>query len=816
MSTEIISLKPLEYIHVLDENINLTRVICGPQTFTPLQHEKIVLKPQKMIIIPPRQYCKILNPIVRDNEEKPIWEETGYKLLLGDEEIRFGPSEPFPLFPGEELSGKVLPLSIVKPLSALKIEVVRDTEKHKAGELYLFPGPNTYIPKVGEKVLEIVKAEIVLPNHALKLRATRSCKDSEGNNRIAGEEWIHKKQGPYIPGVYEVIVATVKPMILTDSIAVKVEALQTFQDGDVTREAGTEWLVTSKDTESYIPGVYEKVKDTVNAQVLSARQYCIVLNPVNEKGERQFGTRELRRGPRTFFLQPQESLENGIQDIHVLCSGESLLLRAKQEFNDNGVTRNPGDLWMIDGPNEYIPPIQVEVIKKRKAIPLDQNEGIYVRDTLSGTISLISGCAYMLKPHEELWKKDLPPEVENLFKDKNKNKSRAVSFRAPHNTCVQLYDYKINSSRLVWGPALVMLQPDEQITVLSLSGGKPKRPHMIKALWLQLGPEYMTDIFVVETSDHAKLSLKLSYNWNFKVSRDDEDADKIFSVPDFIGDACKVVASRVRGAVAQSTFDHFHKYSAKEIRQAVFGIKDGKVNDEYFFAENKLSITNIDIQSVEPVDSKTRESLVKSVQLAIEITTKSQEAGARQEAKKEEEQAKGELEIQKLKDDQEAEKLRQEFVQLETKTKIVEQIGEAEANAEAESKSKEIEAQTLVEKTTFESKANKIRHEAILNMKIKRQKVKLEHQESLDEIELDKQEELSKIESEKFERIVKSIGAKTIKSMAQAGPELQVKLLQSLGIKSLMITDGKSPINLFSTGLGLIGEIGRASCRERV
>jgi len=61
------------------------------------------------------------------------------------------------------------------------------------------------------------------------------------------------------------------------------------------------------------------------------------------------------------------------------------------------------------------------------------------------------------------------------------------------------------------------------------------------------------------------------------------------------------------------------------------------------------------------------------------------------------------------------------------------------------------------------------------------------------------------LNQKKFERIVKSIGSKTIKAMAQAGPELQVKLLQSLGIKSLMITDGKSPINLFSTSLGLIG-----------
>jgi len=224
-----------------------------------------------------------------------------------------------------------------------------------------------------------------------------------------------------------------------------------------------------------------------------------------------------------------------------------------------------------------------------------------------------------------------------------------------------------------------------------------------------------------------------------------------------------------------------------------------------FFPENKLTITNIDIQSVEPVDAKTRDSLVKSVQLAIEITTKSQEAQARQEAKREEQQAKGELEIQKLKDDQEAEKLRQQFIQLETKTKIVEQAGEATANAQAEAKAKEIEAQTAVQKSYFESQANKIRHQAIIAMKKKRQEAKLKHQEQLDDIELEKSDGLGKIETEKFANIVKSISPQTIQAIAQAGPELQAKLLQSLGIKSLMITDGKSPINLFSTAQGIIG-----------
>lgn len=67
--------------------------------------------------------------------------------------------------------------------------------------------------------------------------------------------------------------------------------------------------------------------------------------------------------------------------------------------------------------------------------------------------------------------------------------------------------------RVIFGPDLVMLGPDEQFTVLSISGGKPKRPNEIKALCLLLGPDFCTDIVVVETADHARLSLQLSYNW---------------------------------------------------------------------------------------------------------------------------------------------------------------------------------------------------------------------------------------------------------------------------------------------------------------
>lgn len=94
-----------------------------------------------------------------------------------------------------------------------------------------------------------------------------------------------------------------------------------------------------------------------------------------------------------------------------------------------------------------------------------------------------------------------------------RDKTRVVTFRVPHNAAVQIYDYKEKKARVAFGPDLVMLGPDEHFTQLSLSGGKPKRPNVIKSLCLLLGPDFCTDIIVVETADHARLQLQLSYSW---------------------------------------------------------------------------------------------------------------------------------------------------------------------------------------------------------------------------------------------------------------------------------------------------------------
>ena len=858
-SSGVIRLKPQQFIHVLDNNTGVTRLEVGPQTITLRDHERLILKPEPMIVVPPRYYCLVANPVLRDESGEPIADEHGQiKLRYGDREIRFA-QDPFPLYPDEELIGDIQQLQVVERNQALRLRAIRDftdtitvtvdgqpqteTINRLAGDEWLFEGPGTYTPRVEAEVVETVSARVIKPNQALRLLARQNCIDRQGNRRRAGEEWLVRDEGAYLPGVDEEIVGMLKAYVLTERKALHLRAKRTFTDIlGRQRKAGDEWLVTLEDAEIHIPDVYEEVVGEVEITTLGDRQWCIVLNPIDALGKPQLGLREVRQGRTSFFLHPGESLEGGIQQVYVLGEQEALLLRAKEAFTEgtgeNAIARQPGDLWMIAGPRDYIPRVEVEVLERRQAIPLDKNEGIYVRDIQTGELKLVSGPqAYMLSPYEELWEKELPPVVEELLTQKydpvsersehysmggepktqnanvqtkgKRDKTRAVVFHVPQNAAVQIHDYKERTARIVFGPDLVMLGPDEAFTVLSLSGSKPKRPNAIKSLALLLGPDFMTDIFTVETSDHARLQLQLSYNWYFDVDRHDEQAAlKMFQVPDFVGDACKAIASRVRGAVAGEKFDEFHRNSARIIRQAVFGAdEEGHIRDEFRIRTNNLVITNIDIQSVEPVDERTLESLQKSVQIAIQITTDAQEAAARRDAERIEQEAKARLERQVIVDRGAAEAERKKLLELQAENAAIEATGHATAEARAKAQAARIQGDIAVNLAQQEAEAARIRHEAELAQMRARQEAELAHQQALNALEIEKAERMSQITSLEFRQKIEALGAETIKAIAQAGPEMQARLLEGLGIQSVLITDGRNPINLFGTAKGLISPL---------
>jgi len=399
-SNQVIRIRPFQYIHILDTNTNTVRVITGPLKYTCKEHEVIATGPEAMIIIPPRHYIVIDNPVIftkvlnntNKMENVPLDQNGQVLLKYGDQEIRFE-QEPFPLYPGEQMNGSMSKLQIVEDNMALRLRAVRDIVdnfakgsivgiERRCGEEWLFYGPGTYIPQIGVEVVETIKSEIIKPNQALHVRARSDCLDYENNERNAGEEWLVTKLGPYLRQVHEEKMGFVKPIVLTYDKAIHVTALQTFYDIDgEKRTAGSSWLVSRENHEIYIPGPYERVDSVVNLTVLRENNWCIILNSWDNNDKKTvFGKKEIIMGPKHFFLKPGESIEDSsILDKIILQSNECLMLEAREkDVVDEKKKRKPGERWIIYGPRIYVPSLGVRVLRKKNAFFYVEPLGIYV------------------------------------------------------------------------------------------------------------------------------------------------------------------------------------------------------------------------------------------------------------------------------------------------------------------------------------------------------------------------------------------------------------------------------------------------------
>ncbi|KAK7198059.1 major vault protein [Novymonas esmeraldas] len=830
MADPIIRIKRYQYIHILDNNTNVTRTVTGPLVYTRKEHEACLFEPRPCVLVPPRHYCVVKNPCLRSEAGEVVREPSGQVALrLGDAEIRLD-GEPFPLHPGEELESEdgheVRKLRLVAPNTGLRVRCIRDFKDGDqvvvAGREWMVAGPQTYIPRVEVRIEEEVKATVIQPNTAVLLQATVNFTDRSGVQRVAGEKWLVRTLGAYLPSVEETVLSLARGTMLSDTKALHLSAVRGFVDVyGTTRRAGEQWLVTVKDAAVHILDAYEVKMADVAAVSLSAKEYAVIHNPVDAEGRNRFGETLVRHGECTFFLQPGEAMPRSVEQVLVVGTEEALLLEAVCACGEGAEARQPGSRWLLRGPCEYTPANEVKLLEHRRVMALDKNEGIYVMNTATGEVRAVVGEAYMLGVDEVLWEKHLPLAVEELLESPNgsiqtserdpgfvsrRQKHRIVRFNVQHNAAVQIYDYRKKKPRIVLGPNLVMLAPHEEFTVLSLSGSTPKVPNSLQSLQLFLGPRFSSDTIVVETSDHARLRLRLSYNWYFDINRT-LPSQRTFSVPDFIGDCCKTVASRVRGAVAAEDFDSFHRNSAKIIRAAVFGVDEaGEARKELRFSANDFVVTNIDVQSSEPTDEKTRDSLQKSVQLAIEITTKSQEAAARHGNELKDQEAKGQLERQKLVDKIEVENARTKWLELQAKSEAVQASGQSVAEAKARAEALLIEVQSELQQAEMRAKAYRISAEAELQKLQQRQALELEYTRRQNEMDIAKARAAAEAEAEKVRRMVDAIGRETLVAIARAGPETQAKLLGSLGLKGYLITDGNSPVNLFGAAQGMIGE----------
>lgn len=816
--SKIYNILPFQYVHILDKNHNQRRLLEGPINYAVEDHE-IVLedKIKDMVIIPNLSQVIVTNPIERNEKGEIVLDKFGNpKNQWGIAEVRTRDTwnTPFPLYPYEEIS----PIKEMKFISqdvALHLKAILpfkdDFGDHKIGDEWLLKGPLYFLQRPEILLVKEVYSYTIIKPNALRVGATRNFTDLNGISRIAGEEWLIFEEGNFMPNVYEEVKGQVTAVILDENTSIHLKAKYKFKDvyGE-SRNAGDEWIITREKFSYHTPGIFEEVVGVEKRIVLNINEYVVIENPYNEKSKKNdLGKLKLIKGDSNFFLNPGEVMRP-IQKVYILTDQDALLLQAIESYTDESKQEfSCGELWMINGPCRYVPPVKVKVIEKRKIIPLDKNEGIYIRDKNSGEVRTHIGSSYLLQQNEVLWEKSMPPNIEKIFLNDQamslRDKSKIVTYKCPFNSVMQIYNLKDKTNRIVIGPNLVVLEPDEQFCLMSLSGNTPKIEGIVQTLFLKLGPNFSTDEFLVETSDHTRLVLKIAYNWQFMI-KNEEDAKKMFSVRDFIGDLCSNMASKIRSYIATITFEDFHKNSDLYIKKSVFGEVEGVIKNTIFFDFCNLLITDVDIKSVVPSDPNTKVLLQKSVSLAIELATKTIEQEFNIQAKIKEQEFKGELEKLHINNEIQYLKKNIDLNKLKVEAGIIEKTGLSRAQAIAKKEADLISSLASVSYAKKEKQAQDIETEfEIIKLKKNYDNEYLEKSED-QRITLKEQNSKTNIDIDKFQNIMESIGPETLVEIAKAGPELQAKLLQGLNLSGYILTDGNNPINLFNVAQNLTNQ----------
>jgi major vault protein len=169
---------------------------------------------------------------------------------------------------------------------------------------------------------------------------------------------------------------------------------------------------------------------------------------------------------------------------------------------------------------------------------------------------------------------------------------------------------KTGESRVVVGPATVLLDYDELPQVLSLSRGKPKvDANIFKTVYLRVTANKVSDIVQVETKDLCRLNVTLSYRVSFE-----SDTAKWFDLDNYVKFMTDHLRSKLRNAIKKYGVEEFYQGSADIIRDMVLGAAvEGKTRSGMVFPENGMKIYDVEILNV-TMDDKDVEKMLISTQ----------------------------------------------------------------------------------------------------------------------------------------------------------------------------------------------------------
>lgn len=166
---------------------------------------------------------------------------------------------------------------------------------------------------------------------------------------------------------------------------------------------------------------------------------------------------------------------------------------------------------------------------------------------------------------------------------------------------------KSGSRRVVVGPDTIHLAYDESLEAFELSTGTPKTTdNTMRAAYLRVLNNKVSDLVRAETKDLCKMDIKLSYLVNFE-----GDKERWFNVENYVKFLTDHLRSVIKGVAKNYTIEEFYGNSTQIIRDFVLGEhrKDAGRKGK-FFPENGMRVHDVEVLAVTIKDDDIEELLI--------------------------------------------------------------------------------------------------------------------------------------------------------------------------------------------------------------
>ena len=287
------------------------------------------------------------------------------------------------------------------------------------------------------------------------------------------------------------------------------------------------------------------------------------------------------------------------------------------------LNRLSGEIKTIRGPQMYLPDPRYEVVVKRKLTPkecdlmypgnmevLKYNGNLTEKAVEKMASRGLTGSA-VTDALNNAYSTSNQEATLAIF-EANANISRGVSYTKPRTITLDTkYEgvvgidvwggYAINvvsksgKRDVVVGPTTRLLDYDETLEAVELSGGTPKSSKpTVRTAFLQIENNRVSDIINVQTSDSVAVEIHLSYCVSFLK----EYKNSWFAINNYVKYLCDNMRSLVKREVRKYSIKDFYAKSTEIIRNIVLDTETEKELFGRFFSANGMLVNDVDIIKV--------------------------------------------------------------------------------------------------------------------------------------------------------------------------------------------------------------------------